>query len=317
MLEIFSSPYFYAVIIAGAAIVAAIGTDKINKQRNNIAEQTEKIVKTANVTLDQLKIAGDNINESLLKVEEANSKLEENKDKIIETLNKTIENNETTLKAQERIIGILTGGDSFPTILFNKKGFYLASFGDYGIPNLKLQIVHISNYQDCPIESLSLYLKENKADKNIDIVYDESFTKTFAGTFDLISFSDLRIDLDKNVTHAFDFNFNSNLKRWTQRIRFVPLNGRWEVLNGLEEEISYKEEKGKIPFPKTIHFKCSINFPLLQEIDGKKYARNAFYYHLTAARQNKLNYHNLFNRSFEISGDNEMESFDIEYFEMK
>ena len=317
MSEILSSPYTYAIIIALAAFLAAFGSSRINRQRNEIYKTTKEIVDTAKITLDELKIAGDSINKSLKEAKEANSKLQENKDKIIETLNKTIENKETTLKAQERIIGILTGGDSFPTILFDKKGFFLASFGEYGIPNLQLQIIHISNYQNCPIESLSLYLNENEIDDNIKIVYDKSFTKTFAGTIDLISFSDLDVVLDKNKSHAFDFNFNSDLKRWTQRIRLFPVNGRWEVLNGLEEEISYREKKDQIPSPKTIHFKASINFPFLQEIDGKKYARNALYYHLTSERQNKLNYYNLFNRSFEIKGENEMESFDIDYFEMK
>lgn len=315
MSEILSSPFTYAVIIAIAAFIAAIGSNKINKQRNYIADRTKGIVDTANVTLEELKVAGKKINKSLAAAEQANLKLEINKDKIIETLEKTIENKETTLKAQETIIGMLTGGDSYPLILFNKKGFSLTSSGKYGIPNLKLQIIHISNYQHCPIESLSLYLNDNIVDKNIEVVYEENYTKTFAMTIDIIKFSDMKISIDKNVSHAFDFNFNSGLKRWTQRIRLLPINGRWEVLNGLEEEISYIKEKGLIPSPKTIHFQASTNFPYLKNIEGKKYARNALYYYLTSDRQNKLNYHNIFNRIFEISGENEMKSFDIDYFE--
>ena len=264
---IFSSPYFYAILVSIAAFAAAYGSQKINKTIN-------------------------------------------------ETFHETLEVKDTTIAAQKNIIGVLTGGDSYPSVLFNQKGFLLASSGDYGIPNLKLQIIHIPNYQNCPIESLSLYLNDNKADKNIKIIYDKTFTKSFAGSINLIKFSELAINLDKDVSHAFDFNFNSDLKRWTQRIRFIPVNNRWEVLNGLEEEISYKEEKGKVPSPKTIHFKASINFPYLEKIEGKIYGRNALFYHLTSKRQNKLNYHNLLNRSFEIEGDREMESFDINFFKM-
>lgn len=241
---------------------------------------------------------------------ETNAMLEENKQSITDTLSKTVE-------AKEEIIGMLTGGDSYPTILYNKDGFLLASHGKYGIPNLKLQIVHISDYQHTSMESISNYLNNNKTNDNISVVYTNIFTKTFAGTVHTIKLSELNIEIDKNISHGFDFNFSNDFKRWVQRVRLIPVNGKWEVLDGLEEEVTYKKDIHSVPAPKTIHFRASQNFPYLENIQGKKYGANKLYYHLTVDRESKLNYHNLFNRSFEMTRDRIMDAFDINYFDRK
>ena len=57
------------------------------------------------------------------------AKLEETKQAIIDNLSKTVE-------AKEEVIGMLTGGDSYPSILFNEQGFLFACNGKFGIPNL-------------------------------------------------------------------------------------------------------------------------------------------------------------------------------------
>lgn len=237
-----------------------------------------------------------------------NKTLKNTKNIIITNLNKTIE-------AKNEIIGMFTGGDSYPEIMFGKNSFLLASNGKYGIPNLKLQIVHIKDYEKVPIETLSKYLNNQKASGSISVVYTKTFTKTFAGTMHTIKFSDIGIHLDKKISHGFDFNFNSDFKRWTERVRLINVNDKWEVLIGLEEETSHKKNTHTLSQPRTIYFRASPDFPYLEKVNGKTMGRNQLFYHLTKKRDDKLNYHILFNRIFDMTEGNRLISpLDINHF---
>jgi len=314
MSEIISSPFTYAIIVAIAAFFAAYGSNRINNQRNKTAKLTENLVKTADSTLKELKEAGEKINLSLNETEKANLNLKTNNDAIVENLKKTIEAKETIIKVKDDILGMLTGGQSYPSILFNENGFWISITGEYGIPNLKLDIVHIKDYEKTPVNSLNKYLAEGYIDSNFKLVYSNTFIKTFAGTLHLLKFEDLNLDIDTSKSQGFDFIFNSNIKKWTQRIRLNLVNNRWEVLNGLEEEITYKESKNKIPSPKSIHFKVSKNFPHIREIGKKKIISTQAYYYLIAQRENQLKSSQLFNKGYEVTEEIMMESFSTSFF---
>lgn len=315
MYEIFSSPYFYAAIVAIAAFVAAIGSDMVNKQRNKIESNTQEIVKTANITLNELKVAGENINQSLGEAKQANSKLDVNKDKIIETLNKTIENKEATLNAQATIIGMLTGGDSYPTILLKQsKGFYILVNGEYGIPNLDLQIVYIKDFINVPINSLASYLNDNVTSDNIAQIYSHTFPRTYPRSLHSINLSELNIDLNKNLSHGFDFIFTSDYKKWIQRIRLIPINGKWEILNAFEEVFTQDKDKTSISNISRIYFKVSDTFPNLVNHGGNTYGNEFLYYMLDNDKRRYLNSSRLFNDGIEITEKNITEPLDIDFF---
>lgn len=311
MSEIISSPYTYAVIITIAAFLAAYGSTQVNKQ-------TKKIGETAEMTLEELEKASEKINLSLKEAESANLKLKENNQSIVRNLQKTIETKEATIKSKEEVIGLLTGGDSYPSILFKKnKGFYLLVNGEYGIPNLHIQVAYFKDFLNTQIISLASYLNNNIPVDNISLVYSNSFPRTYPRSLHSIELKELNIDLNKEISHGFDFIFTSEYKKWIQRIRLIPVKGKWEVLYALEEVMTHDKDKTKLSNISDIYFKVSKDYPFLRNHDGKTYGNESFYYMLNNDKRRYLNSSRLFNNGIEIKEKNITEHMDIAYFDDK
>jgi hypothetical protein len=265
MKEFFSSPYFYAAIVCVAAIVAAYGSSRIAKTRKAIAERTEKLVKSADSTLAELKNTSKIIDSSLFETKQANKKLEENKNSIIENLNKTIEVKEATIQAQKDIIGQITGGDSYPRLSLSNKGFHVTSEGTYNIPNLNVKVFFLKDYLNIPSEITASYLTENKESEFIYKIIDKTLSKLW-----LNGRSPL-LEIDKKIIRSiintnssgFDIYFASEYRRWVQKIRLIkhPKEEKWGVIDIMHsEKITTPEDDPRRT--RRIYLEISDNFPL-------------------------------------------------------
>ncbi|MCP4763104.1 MAG: hypothetical protein GY870_15110 [archaeon] len=307
--------YTYAAIIVTAAFIAAYGSSQINKQINKTAEQTETIVKIVDTTLGELEEASEKINFSLKEAEIANLKLKGNNQSIVENLQKTIEVKEATIKLKEEVIGLLTGGDSYPEILFKKnEGFSLRIDGEYEIPKLGLQIVHFMDFLNTPIESLALYLDDRVESGNISIIHEDFFPRTYSKNVHSIK---LDIFLNNKISHGFDFIFTSEYKKWVQRIRLIPIKNKWEVLNSLEEVLTQNKDKTSISNISKIFYKVSKDYPNLIRHEGKTYGNEALFYMMDNQKRNYLNSSRLFNNGVEIEEKNSIEPLEINFFDIK
>lgn len=268
MSDFISSPYIYAIIIMVAAILAAYGADKTNKQRNEISKNVKDNIDTANVILTKLNAASETINLGLSKTLEANTKLEQNKDKIIETLEKTIENKEATLKAQEEIIGNLTGGNSFcyfnPSVFpansheqnaHHKVTLGLILEGNYPIRNIDYNICKLRKYSDEGTEKK--YLKkgfvpiimnnENRPD-NVRIAYSGEVINIPANIKD-VSY-EISINAGGKIIKQLIWIKYAGKMRWIYAIRVTTIE---ETLN---EDGSYHSKE------KVLKEEADSGFPL-------------------------------------------------------
>lgn len=308
---IFNPLFAIFVLTVIAAFFVWINSVKDAKIRDEIHEGVDTIKKLSTQTIKDLEEANKNVLKSLGEVEQANKKLEQN-------YNQTIEVKEATIQSQKDIIGMLTGGDSYPSILFQKnKGFYLLVNGEYGIPNFNIQIVYFNDFLNTSINTLASYLNNNITVDNISQVYSNSFPRTYPRSLHSIELKDLNIELNKEISHGFDFIMTSEYKEWIQRIRLIPISGKWEVLYALEEVMAHDKDKTKISNISDIYFKVSQNYPGLIKDEGKTYGNESFYYMLNNDKRKHLNSSRLFNNGIEIEEKNITESLDINFFENK
>ena len=237
---------------------------------------------------------------------------------INNTFNETLGVKDTTIATQDNIIGMLTGGDSYPEVLFEKnKGFYLLVSGEYGIPNFNIQIVYFNDFINTQISSLASYLNYSQTVDNISLVHSETFPRTYPRNLHSISLNELKINLDKRVSHGFDFILTSEYKKWIHRIRLIPVNDKWEVLYALEEVTTHDKDKTKLSNISNIYFKVSKDYPYLLKHDGKTNGNEFFYYMLDNDKRRHLNSSRLFNNGIEIKEKNIIESLDINFFDKK
>lgn len=188
---------------------------------------------------------------------------------------------------------------------------------NYGIPNFNIEIAYFNEFINTKTSSIVSYLNNNQAVDNISLVYSEAFPRTYPRSSHSISLNDLNINLDKGVSHGFDFILTSQYKRWVQRIRLIPVNGNWEVLYALEEVQTHDIDKNKISNISEIYFKVSDNYPNLIKHDGKTYGNEFLYYLLDNEKRNFLNSSRLFNNGFEIKEENHIEPLDLDFFDVE
>lgn len=201
----------------------------------------------------------------------ASAQLQQNYEQIAATLNKTIETKEEAIKAQkeaikaqDEIIGQLTGGNSYPGLSLKKSGFYLTTKGSYGIPNLKIIIRIIPNCLNIPKNVTLDYLRGNQQNQDyIKPVFIKTYPKLWAGLniepIDIKNFNSYLPNGD-GVMNAFEIYFESDHKRWVQRIRIISHNGKWEVADILDE-IPTTQRDNNFSGENEIYKHVSENFP--------------------------------------------------------
>ena len=163
MYEYIFNPLFAIFILTViAAFFVWINSVKDSKIRDQINSGVDTLKIQSDETIRRLKDANRDISVSLEKTKKANEQLAENNQKISENYRKTIEAKEAIIDAQKDIIGQITGGDSYPSIVMTRNQFFLLVNGTYGIPNLNIQIYYLKDYTKNTFEnSIRLFIKQN------------------------------------------------------------------------------------------------------------------------------------------------------------
>lgn len=266
MNEIISSPFTYAIIVAIAAFIAAIGSYQINKKRNEIAETTKSLVNTADSTMSELKKASIQINTSLEQTKKANQKLDDNKVRIIANLNKTLEAKDATITAQNEIIGQLTGGQSYPKIGIGESCFYILINGKYSIPECEIEIILLKDYLTAPFNVTDNYLKNGIKDgKYFKTLEKLKYPKLWKnGSSISIPFKEDVYNIVMNSqSFGFDIFYVSSFKRWKQEIRFLRFyedKSDFGIFDKLIEENPSQDEDNNVK-TKILIMQISDKFP--------------------------------------------------------
>lgn len=278
--SIFSNPFTYAGIIILAALVAAFNAKNASKKTDGIVTTTHSIEGTTNATFSRLENVSTNLITTLGKIEQANSKLEENRKSINDTYEKTIESLKATIQSKDEILGMITGGDSYPQLALSKNAFFVFVNGTYGIPNLKVEIYHLEDYKNIPSEVVSDYLLNKTMSGYIQKIYSSEARNLGVGNVNPIEYdSFIRNELaNTNISHGFDIFYTGDYKSWVQKIRLIPVNGKWELIDCLEELSTFNKTKNLMNTRKTIYFNSSENFPYLSKIEDKVYCGSSSCY---------------------------------------
>lgn len=265
MQNFLSSPFLYAGIICVAAIVAAIGSNKIANTRKAIASRIENLIGTADTTLNELKETSKVIDLSWNETEKANLKLEDNKKALIKILEKTIDAKDATIESQKDIIGQITGGDSYPRLSIGKKGFYIRIIGEYSIPNLKVDIIFLKNYLNIPYNITQAYIDNQTESEHIYKISSVKYQKLWVNSrTNLIPIENtIRESIITNNSSGFDIYFNSGFNRWVQKIRFIKHGDidEWGVIDLLHSE-KVTAKKGEYQKSSRIYLEISDKYPL-------------------------------------------------------
>ena len=279
MKEIISSPFTYAIIVTIAAFIAAYGSYRVNKTRKTIETNSKELIQKADSSMTELERASKQINESLEKAKEANIKLDINNSqlasnykKIVEGLEESIKAKDATISAQEEILGQITGGNSYPKITLKKDGFFLSPIGSFSIPNLQVKIGFIQNCMNIPEQTTLNYLRGQNPDKIFTFIISEKYSKLWKNpSFEIIKIKNMKNYLMTNngIIHGFDISFQSEYKKWFQKIRLISHNGSWEIADVLYE-IPTTQKSNVFSSEKKIYEHVSKDFPTLEETDPIK-----------------------------------------------
>ena len=110
-------------------------------------------------------------NQKIKLFEKHNQTLAVSKKTIITNLEKTIE-------SKDEIIGMVTGGDSYPRLSIGNNYFFLSVNGVYSIPECTVEIVYLKNYLNISLNTTSDYLEKGiRNDTDIKTIYKAKFTK--------------------------------------------------------------------------------------------------------------------------------------------
>jgi hypothetical protein len=238
----------------------------VNDSKSKLETANEALITNNNLVIDNL-VRTQTANEQLIK---ASEQLQKNYEQIVEGLKKSIEAKEETINAKEEIIGQTTGGDSYPSLSLKKGGFYLSTLGTYSIPNLRVSIRLIPNCLSIPRKVTLKYLRNQPTDpKYVIPIYYEKYNRLWAGfKFEYIDIKNLKsyIPNDDSIMHAFEIYFESDYKKWIQRIRIISHNGKWEIADVLYE-IPTTQRDNIFIREEPIYKHVSENFPAIV-IDG-------------------------------------------------
>lgn len=266
-----SSPWTYAGIVTFAAFAAAYGSHRIDVKRDKMASHIDSLVIKANETLQELNDVSNVMDTNLNKTEKANEKLEV-------TYQKTIEALEATIQSKDEVLGMITGGDSYPHIAMTQGQFYLLVNGTYGIPNLNIQIYYLKDYNNIPSKIVSDYLSNKTQTEFIYEIYNSKCRNLGVGIVHSISYDSFKSEFKNKISHGFDIIYQGDFKSWVQRIRLIPVNDKYEVFEELEEIISYNKTNNLGNTRKQVFLKVSDDFPYINKDGENRYcASNCFY----------------------------------------
>ncbi|AOZ98783.1 hypothetical protein BIW12_04670 [Flavobacterium commune] len=242
----------------------------VTNSEKKLNDAGEALSKNNTLVVDNLKKtikASEQLQEANEQLQKASEQLQKNYKQIVETLNQTIEGKNATIKAQDEVIGQITGGNSYPELSLKKGGFYLNTHGSFSIPNLKISIWVIPNCLNIPKKVTIDYLRENITDQKYIIpIVAIRYSKLWAGyniqSIEVENFKSYLPNEDGNM-HAFEIYFESDYKKWKQRIRIISHNGKWEIAD-LLDEIPTTQRDNIFFSEKEIYRHVSENFPSAQ-----------------------------------------------------
>lgn len=259
-----------AVLIISAFITYLSSNDDA-KIKKAIDDKTDTLVDKGKETIDTLNeiskdvaIAQNQLDStylnSVLNLEQSVL----NHQTTLENLKRTIEAKEKILKSQDEMISRLTGGNSYPYFTISNKKLKLHLDGDYGIPDLRIEIFFLKNYQMQEREIFLKYIYEGILNEGIIKFYDNTFPKLYVNkTYqDIIIPNEVLESIMSDDYSGFDIKFNSGYKSWTQYIRLHKnlLNtNQIDIFNILYES---KEIKAKYPedLVKKLKIEASPNY---------------------------------------------------------
>lgn len=272
MYEYIFNPLFAIFILTViAAFFVWINSVKDSKIRDQINSGVDTLKIQSDETIRRLKDANRDISVSLEKTKKANEQLAENNQKISENYRKTIEAKEAIIDAQKDIIGQITGGDSYPSIVMTRNQFFLLVNGTYGIPNLNIQIYYLKDYTKIPSKIVSDYLLNKTQTEYIYEIYNSKCRNLGVGIVHPISYDSLKSEFNNKISHGIDIVFQGDFKSWIQRIRLIPINDKYEVFEELEEIISYNKTRNLGNTRKQLFIKVSDNFPYINKDGENRY----------------------------------------------
>lgn len=225
---------------------------KLNKARKELLNVSNSVIDNLNET-----------NKANGQLRTANGQLQQNYEQIVATLTEAINAKNEAIKSKDEIIGQITGGDSRPSLSLKKGGFYLRTQGTYSIPNLKIIIFIIPNCLNIPKDVTLDYLRGKYNKDYIKPVFIKTYPKLWAGMdiepIDIENFNSYLPNSD-GIMNAIEIYFESDYKKWFQRIRIVSHNGKWEVADILEE-IPTTQRDNNFSGENEIYKHVSENFP--------------------------------------------------------
>lgn len=260
----------WSLVIIICLIISAIGQFATSKQDGNIKEDikkdTDSLVNSAKETIKNLDTISKNAKiaqnaamsaygqlDDTYKITLLNlKKADKNNKAIIENLENTLKAKEDILKSQSEMISKLSGGDSYPYITFFNNKLQLNLHGDYGIPDLRIEIVFLKNYLKINHQACDKYINDGEYNDDIIKFYDQTFKKLYVNKrYQGITIPNEILESIVNDLYAgFDIKFNSGYKSWTQCIR---LHKYGVNINKIEQfNILYESKEKKAIYPEDL-----------------------------------------------------------------
>lgn len=262
------------------------GIDDINAivitTENKLKEASAKLesnIDIAKLNLDKVTLANVQLLETNEKLNKASLQLLDNYNKTLEALeasnkakDEAINAQNETLKSKDEIIGLLTGGSSFPRISLKKGGFHISVQGEYSIPDLRIIIYALPNYLNIPAQVTSDYMKGKKTGPSyIFPIYSQQYYMVWAGhlpgSIDIPNFNEY-LPTNDGIMNGFDIILETKHKKWKQQIRIVSHNGKWEIADKLLE-IPTTQKGNVMRIPDEIFTEISENFPAIRTANTK------------------------------------------------
>lgn len=201
--------------------------------------------------------------------------------KINRTYEEVVAVQQKTIETKDEIIGFLTGGDSYPSILILGNKFYVSINGSCGIPNLKFEVYYLANYDKIPSIDISNYFTSKKESYSIYRIFKCDNQVFAAKTLIELSNEYFRDFLQLTTwSHGFDIDFSTPYKMWKQKIRFKFHNNKWEYISMIDELIVTNKTNTYSGSFKNVELNSTPNFPDLHEFDNKTCFSSCKFYNI-------------------------------------
>lgn len=259
--------------------IAQFNASKEDSDKNDsIEKNTKTLIDTANATISNLNDISNKAKEAQEAAEKAYNqldstykntllgleKVDENNKAIIKNLKSTLKAKDEILESQGKMISKLTGGNSYPYITFLGNKLQLHLDGDYGIPDLRIEIVFLKNYFKLDYQICEKYINEGFYNNEIIKFYDHTFTKLYVNKRyqNIIIPNDILDCLINDPYAGFDIKYNSGYKSWTQCIRLHKYGFNTDKIEIFSILYESKEKKAVYPedLVKTLKVQASPNY---------------------------------------------------------